>query len=310
MANRKLSLLAGTVVVGAVLGLAPDALAFCRTTTIGVPADFQPRGDACWTQGHPLYWKNACVGYSLQQNASKQVSYTDASNIAARAFTRWSGASCPTGGAGSSRASIDVRDLGPVACGQVAYNQDYGNQHVIVFRDDNWPHNDGNNTLALTTVTFNPDTGEIYDADMEVNTFGQKVTVSDPVPKDGYDLASIFTHEAGHFLGLAHSGDARATMFANYQPGNTAMRELTADDIQGICTIYRPDGTRLTEGGKSTPGDVCDPTPRHGFARECKPAQKSGCSLTVSPSSTFDPLPAVAAGLLAAVALLRRRRPS
>ena len=182
-----------------------------------------------------------------------------------RAFTKWTGTSCPTEGTGRSRVSIDVRDLGPVDCGEVNYNQNGANQNVIVFRDDNWPHNDSNNTLALTTVTFNPDTGEIYDADMEVNTHDQRVTSTDPVPPDGYDFASIVTHETGHFLGLAHSGDNRATMFANYTPGATAMRNLTADDVAGICTVYRPDGTRAVLDGKVTPGPQCDPTPRRGY---------------------------------------------
>ena len=188
-----------------------SALAFCRTTTVSVPADFQPHAMQCFDQGAPLFWRNACVGYSIQKEASRQVSFEDASNAITRAFTKWTGTACPTDGAGASRTSIDVRDLGPVACAAVQYNQDQPNQHVIVFRDDTWPHNDSNNTLALTTVTFNPDTGEIYDADMEINTFQQRVTVNDPIPPDGYDFASIVTHETGHFLGMAHSGDPHAS---------------------------------------------------------------------------------------------------
>src|SRR4029077_14426669 len=105
-------------------------------------------------------------------------------------FTRWTGQACPTEGNGPSRVSIDVRDLGPVDCNAVQYNQNGPNQHVITFRDDNWPYNDSSNTLALTTVTFNPDTGEIYDADMEINTHEHPVTVRDPVPPTGYDFAS------------------------------------------------------------------------------------------------------------------------
>jgi len=253
------------------------ASAFCRTTTISVPADFQPRIDQCWDQGNPLFWRNACVGYSIQRDASHQVSYDDASQAITRAFTRWTSATCPTDGTATSRASIDVRDLGPVDCTIVQYNQDFANQHVIVFRDDNWPHNDVNNTLALTTVTFNPDTGEIYDADMEVNTFQQKVTLNDPVPSDGYDFASIVTHETGHFLGLAHSGDSHATMFAHYNPGSTAMRNLTSDDVGGICAVYQPNGVRTIKGGAAVPEDACDPTPRHGFTTQCAPQVKKGC---------------------------------
>ena len=75
-----------------------------------------------------------------------------------------------------------MRDEGPVECDQVQYNQDQPNQHVIIFRDDVWPYDDSNNTLALTTVTFDPDTGELYDADMEINsTENVPLTVSGPV---------------------------------------------------------------------------------------------------------------------------------
>lgn len=287
-----------------------DAAAFCRTMTKPTAPDFQPTRDRCWDQGVPLFWKNACVGYSINRFASKQVSYEDAANAFARAFTKWTGASCPTDGSGNARVSIDVRDMGPVECDRVKYNQDFGNQNVIVFRDDKWDKNDSSNTLALTTVTFNPDTGEIYDADMEVNTHEHRVTLTDPVPSDGYDFASIVTHESGHFLGLAHSGDSRATMFASYQPGQTAMRNLTQDDVSGICTVYRPDGTRLVLGDKATAGDSCDPTPRHGFTRECAPPAKTGCfSVTgASHEAGASGLGAALAAVPALVLWARRRR--
>ncbi len=295
--------------------LPAGASAFCRTTTISVPADFQPRLGGCWDQGRPLFWRNACVGYSIQRDASHQVSYDDASQAITRAFTRWTSATCPTDGTATSRASIDVRDLGPVDCSIVQYNQDFPNQHVIVFRDDNWPHNDVNNTLALTTVTFNPDTGEIYDADMEVNTFQQRVALNDPVPSDGYDFASIVTHETGHFLGLAHSGDSHATMFAHYQPGATAMRNLTSDDVGGICAIYQPNGSRTLSGGATVAEDACDPTPRHGFTTQCAPQVKKGCTgnaiAPLGPVGTRerDAGAFAATALLAILLVVRRTRP-
>ncbi len=298
------------VAVAVALGMiaAPSAAhAFCRTTTVPVMADFQPRPDKCWDQGVPLFWRNSCVSYSVQRSASRQVAFEDAANNISGAFTKWTGSSCPTEGTGRSRVSIDVRDLGPVDCGEVNYNQSGGNQNVIVFRDDVWPHHDSSNTLALTTVTFNPETGEIYDADMEVNTHDQRVTLTDPVPPDGYDFASIVTHETGHFLGLAHSGDNRATMYANYTPGATAMRNLTSDDVAGICSIYRPDGTRAVLDSKVTPGPQCDPTPRRGFTGECEePKQKTCIGNSVSSATPAAP-GWLAIALAGAVSLLHRR---
>ncbi len=280
------------VVVGILLS-GGRAHAYCRTTTVGVPADYDPTV-SCWTEGLPLYWKNACVGYSIQQDASKQVSYDDAKDAISLAFSKWTSATCTTDGADQTsgddtvdagdvdnngqiaRVSIDVRDEGPVACDTVGYSATGPNQHVILFRDSVWPHNDSNNTLALTTVVFNPDTGELYDADMEINTAQQKVTLQDPVPADGYDFQSIVTHETGHFLGMAHSTDDHATMFAHYDPGQTTLRHLTFDDLDGICDIYPPNGTRNTGIG-IVPQDACDPTPRHGFTTTCDAS--SGCSV-------------------------------
>ena len=288
-----------------------SASAFCRTTTIPVVADFQPSTTKCWDQGHPLFWRNACIGYSVQRGASRQVSLEDATNEVSTAFSRWAGATCASDGLSQSRVSIDLRDLGPVDCGEVNYNQAGANQNVIVFRDDVWPHDDSNNTLAITTVTFNPDTGEIFDADMEVNTHDQRVTLVDPIPADGYDFASIVTHETGHFLGMAHSGDNRATMFASYIPGATAMRNLTSDDVAGICAMYRPDGTRSVLAQQITAGPQCDPSPRRGFTGSCAEAPKAKTCLGSSSVAAATPVTPgwIALGLALGVALgLRRSR--
>ncbi len=271
--------LSAFAITSALFFVASSASAFCRTSTGGLVDGCTITPDQCCTTGLPLFWKNACVGYDIQQDASKQVSYDDAAQAIAAAFTKWTGATCATDGTGQSRASIDVRDLGPVACNQVQYNKDGPNQHVIMFDDATWPHNDSNNTLALTTVTFDSTTGEIFDADMEINTAQQTLTVHDPIPADGYDLASIVTHETGHFLGMAHSGDSRATMYAHYRQGATSMRNLTDDDVAGICSIYPPNGDRTLGDGGTVPEDSCDPTPRHGFASACATA-KTGCSLS------------------------------
>jgi hypothetical protein len=246
------------------------ASAFCRTTT---NENFFPTTDKpCDDVGKPIAWASKCVGYSLQKDASVQIDLTKATAIAHTSFGEWATHDCmPCGASGAP--SIVAQDLGPVQCGNVEYVQDGGNANAIVFRDGTWPHDSV--ALALTTVTFKLDTGEIYDADMEIqsNPKDLKLTIADPVAADGYDLQSIITHEAGHFLGLAHTQPANhdATMFATYLPGETIKRTLDQDDVCGICAAYPP-----------TRAAACAPTPRGGLSDNCgATTSKSGCGCTL-----------------------------
>jgi hypothetical protein len=279
-----------------------------------VPADYDPSITGCWPHGLPLFWLNACTSYDIVQSASKQISYDTASTDIALAFTRWTSTVCATEDHGVGRVSIDVRDLGPVACDKVQYDNLGGpNQHVIIFRDDAWPYDDTSNTLALTTVTYDPSTGEIYDADMEINTFQYTLSTTPEVPPGGYDFLAIVTHETGHFLAMAHSTDTHATMYAHYTPGSEAMRLLTLDDIAGICTIYPPDGTRSVSTKAVRSGSVretaCDPTPMGGFTTQCM--STGGCgSSSVAPAraASRDRAPEAWTGAVVALVVLAIRR--
>jgi hypothetical protein len=205
--------------------------------------------------GKLLFWRNTCVGYDLQQDASRQVTLEKATSLAASAFAGWHDVSCADG----RGPSLNAVDLGPVACSEVRYNKANANQNVIVFRDDVWPHNDPTSTLGLTTVTFDVNTGEIFGADMEINstlplivnaaraggTDDSQVAAVAATPA-GYDLATIISHEAGHFLGLAHSALGSAMMAAHYKEDG----HMSDDDIAGICAAYPSDGKRPT--GRAT----------------------------------------------------------
>lgn len=311
MSHRCLSAaFAGAVGLAALV--APGAASgFCRTTTVRAPADFDPTtAGACFDGGVPLFWRNACIGYDVHEPPSRRVSYADAAESLSVAFTRWTGATCPTEGSGRSRASIDVRDLGPVACDAVQYKARAPNQNVVVFRDDVWPY--GSQVLGLTTVVFAPDTGEIYGADMEINTKDMDpIAFRDPVDKNAYDLLSVLTHEAGHFLGVGHSDSKGSTMFARYDRGETHQRILSPDDVNAICSIYRPDGTRAVLNDKVTVAPGCDPTPRGGFTRECEDAPTTSLCSAGTPGRTAPGTVAGTFGLLLFLVISRRaRRPS
>ncbi|WP_394829554.1 matrixin family metalloprotease [Pendulispora albinea] len=258
---------------------ARDAAAFCRTTT-------ENCSGACCTAGKPLYWKNVCVGYSLQKDGTKQIPFNTVQTIVRNAFDKWTNVDCGAG----KKVTLDFRQLDNAACSEVRYNQKAANQNLIVFRDADWDHTDSSSTLGLTTVVYNPESGEIFDADMEINTAQQVLSVANPVPPGGYDFDSIVTHEVGHFLGLAHSSNADATMTPKYNAGTQDMRDLAPDDIAGVCSIYlsadgQPGaqyGRRATSEGRAVGADACDPTPRHGFSVQCNEAsgdKGGGCSI-------------------------------
>ncbi len=328
------------ILLGLASLLAPSiASAYCRTRTLasGDPIgsdDGEQCNDGPET-GVPLFWRNACVSYNVNRAASREVALADVQRVAAEAFAKWTGATCNTdSSSGATRPSIDVRDLGPVDCNKAEYNQNGPNQNVIFFNDDSWFDDNpdlaagADQTLALTLVQFNKETGELYTADIAINTARQDVSVSSIVPAGKIDLASVITHEAGHFFGFAHSDKPSATMYASYNAGDSRMRNLSRDDLDAVCFVYRPDGKRAVLNNQVTPADACDPTPRHGFSGACggegEPVaghgddlgkSDKGCAVAPSPGSRRteagggESVVAICAlGLLGAIARARRAR--
>jgi Matrixin len=257
---------------GAALLTAGAAHAYCRTSSCmeGMPHTAAvcdpPASDDC---GTPIAWPQPCVGFSVQENASREVTFAQTETVMKQAFASWTTAACPGGGT----PRMQVTEAAPAICDQHEYNQTAGNANIILYHDDAWPYEGSPNTLALTTVTYALDTGEIYDADMELNSADNHFTIGDT--DVDFDLLSIVTHETGHFLGLAHSHDMNATMWPDYVEHSTNLRDLSPDDIAAICDVYPP-GPAITD---------CDPTPRHGFSTLCADAQPtaSGACCTVAP---------------------------
>jgi hypothetical protein len=254
--------------------LAPPsaAQAFCRTAACDdgegkrcTPAE---SGDC----GVPIYWPTSCVGFSVQRDASYQVDLEPTEALLARAFGAWSSAACEGGDP-----TIAVENLGPVSCTEIGYDPEAKNSNLIVFRDEDWAYGPG--ALALTTVTYVVDTGEIRDADMEINTTDVAFSLSDS--KVTVDLESILTHEAGHFLGLAHSPVPASTMVVQYPPESISLRSLDADDVAGICAVYPPG--RVAE---------CEAEPINGLGDTCGEAPGTdGCSCRLGGAARSAPTP-------------------
>jgi hypothetical protein len=88
-------------------------------------------------------------------------------------------------------------------------------------------------TAALAQTFLPPPVNNTaYAGDFEINT---DQSFNNGGSCGSYDLFTVAVHEIGHSLGLFHSGVISADMYAIYTSAKTG---LTADDIQGIQSIY------------------------------------------------------------------------
>lgn len=279
-------LLAAAAASAFVLSLGATSQAFCLTHTCdpGENGTNCPIDKGCNVGGLVLFWPTRTISYSIQKDDSAKagISREALGAVVENAFQRWAAADC-----GGQSPSFAIERLpaagkdGPeyVDCPKPEYNKSQGNANVITFHDDTWPYkNTGAETLALTTVFFNPQTGEIYDANIEINTSQpehNRFVVGTPRASD-VDLNAVLTHETGHFLGLSHSTDTSATMWSSYEAGMTT---LERDDVSAICASLAPG--RMFESTSTVP--------RHGFDAECGKPDSGCCNSTIGskpPSST------------------------
>jgi hypothetical protein len=109
---------------------------------------------------------------------------------------------------------------------------------------DCWDH--GSMTLAVTTTSFDPGSGRLYDADVEINSAGFPFTANDGPPCTGtptagctaYDVENTLTHEMGHVLGLDHSSEPTSTMYFTAPAGETIKRTLDDGSRAFLCEAY------------------------------------------------------------------------
>jgi hypothetical protein len=284
-----------SLLVLTVLPPLPTASAFCRSTTCrGADCQHDERG--CPASGHPLFWPTSCVGLSFQKDLTAKLAPEQTRAAVHRALDSWAQARCP----GNQSATLSFQENEDTACSTSEFDVAGPNVNVILFRDDDFPYRDQDNTLGKTTVTFDPNTGAILDADIEINTAFNEVTTDDR--RVVYDLESIMAHELGHFLGFAHSDVKDATMYASYATGSTGLRSLDPDDVAAICEVYPP--------GRQA---QCQATPTGG-QKICQGADvdppQAGCFVgKISPPAAEPPeyqgMTALAA--IAAIAALARR---
>lgn len=263
--SRGLPQLVGPLVAVACLTLASQASAFCRKTTCegdGCPTD--KRG--CPAEGEALKWGKLPLHYRFHNRPPRLLLREEARAAIREAFHRWSDTICADGRRTSLRfvEDDDVAEDKPLEKDAVGVNP-----YTIYFRDYGWPHTGVDETLALTTHNFRAGSGFIEYADMEVNSGatrgGRSGFSTDEADEDGKDLQAVMTHEAGHYIGLAHSKEDKSIMAPSYcaattdrcKKGKVAERRLAPDDILAVCTLYPPDGIPEEEVRPETGGLTC-----------------------------------------------------
>jgi hypothetical protein len=277
------------------LSLAPlTASAWCRTTTSrtrgGVAND-------CNMVGVPLAWRSRCTGYSLfRTGLPANLTWQQMVDITRASSSSWASATCDENGL--ERQYFEVRELAPTLA-LSGWSTTGANANTISFRSkwgDDALHREG--VIAITIVSYDSFTGEIFDGDIEMNTYNDRTnqlgfefsTSRLPGP-DAVDLQTIIVHELGHFHGIAHSSNDRAIMWPEAGRGE-ARRDLTSDDAAGICAAYPPAAAPV--------GVRCNPVPYGGLATLPGGTEVVGAKCSARPGARGDGF----AGALVALAAL------
>lgn len=274
-------------VVVAVLGAPALARAYCQQTTHD--------DDTCKADpGVPLVWEGNCVPYSVYQAGSDDLPLSTVLEVVRVSFEAWEDAAFP----GQERCSyLTFSPTELATCDQIGYRQEGGNMNLVYFREAGWTaiRNHAPAAMGLTTVLFDPGSGEILSSDMELN--GENFHFSaDPDNVDA-DLQNTVTHEAGHVLGLAHTPDTEATMYGTSTNGETKKSTLEEDDIRAVCDMYPI---------AQDPG-VCN-QPHGGLDPACLPPDGGCCRVAGGAGGGARDAAGVALTALLALALARRAR--
>ncbi len=205
-----------------------------------------------------LQWERRTIPWAMNERGHSTLGYDRVHEAFARAFATWEQVECT---------DITFVDRSPSSSTRIGYRQGESADNLIVFREvdcrdrapagdrcwregscgndyDCWMH--GSSVIAVTTTTYFENSGVIVDADIEMNAAWFDFTDIDgpPCPEGqtagcvATDVQNTATHEIGHMLGLDHTRDRNATMFASAPRGETSKRHLGEDDVAGICHIY------------------------------------------------------------------------
>ncbi len=253
------------IVVGA---YAPRALAYCRADI-----ETMANGECIEKPGVPrLHWTRSCSSYAFNEQLFERISLLDESQVRRSfddSFGNWAAVDC-----GRAPFLVQQTDVLSVDEG-VAFDWDIVNTSTITAHSaEAWVDKEySSEVVALTTIFHDPDTGEIFDVDMELNAgAGDFTNCAGRCEFGRIDIRNTITHEAGHYFGLGHSAVAGATM-AKYAFDGREIEKATLeeDDRAGYCALDLPAHACPT-GGCS-----CPPAPIYPSGKKSR--ESSACAV-------------------------------
>lgn len=219
--------------------------------------------------GPSLAWFDRTINFAFNSAGTAELSNSDAFNAIRQSFQVWQNMQLRSD---QKPSCTDIFPANAITTTNIAFNElpqtnlDFvgynfltpsKNRNVLMFRDNSWPYSTNNiassDVVAMTTVTYNRLTGEIFDADIEFNSADFVFTVGDNNIQT--DLMNTASHEIGHLLGFGHSTQTDATMYASTQEAETQKRYLTCDDA--AILIFRYPAGSNTIGYCNPPTNAC-----------------------------------------------------
>lgn len=234
-----------------------------------------------------ITWPQTCVDWWMQVDGSTDIGPDSSLEVVTTSVATWDF---------EESHYMDFWERGVTCTDLVGFAGPGGQQNVVMWRDVEWPYAD--RVVGLTSLSFEPDTGFLADADIELNGADYKFGMDGAA--DSYDVQQAVTHEVGHVLGLGHSELEAAVMYASAGPGAVDKRTLHADDIAGIAASHPADSPPEETGGCDL---TAEPTT---FAEPFCPAPIEGCQGGSGPPLGW---PTAAAIALLFALRPRRRRP-
>ncbi|MFW6053232.1 MAG: matrixin family metalloprotease [Persicimonas sp.] len=223
------TLFSGLIIACGLLFAASNATAY-----VFIHSSQCPNGAAWGSGDQPL-------DYYINQDGSNDVGFSQVESIMQDSFDEWSAPCC---------SSFDTTYQGTTTDTALQNN----GRVVLSFEEQSWPTQMGNvNQTIAVTLSSAYSNCELAEGPILFNGVGFTFCTSG---SGCTDLQAIATHEMGHNLGLGHSSEQDATMYASYT-GGTSARTLAQDDIDGVCALYRT-SCNCSSDADCGSNEICD----------------------------------------------------